>query len=66
LAKKFDVKQISFNSKGNMEYQTIQIRETEDKIGMITFHRPEKRNAGNDIQNDVICRAMYSGAGHGG
>ena len=28
-----------------MEYQTIQTQEREDKIGIITLHRPDKRNA---------------------
>ncbi len=30
---------------GDMEYQTIQTQEREDKIGIITLHRPDKRNA---------------------
>jgi len=28
-----------------MEYQTIQTQERDDKIGIITLNRPDKRNA---------------------
>ncbi|MBA4367823.1 MAG: enoyl-CoA hydratase/isomerase family protein [Desulfobacterium sp.] len=47
-----------------MEYQTIQIQETEDKIGVITLNRPEKRNALSiQMRNEISdCLKNWEGS----
>ena len=45
-----------------MEYQTIQLREREDRIGIITLNRPDKRNALSIMMRNEISACLSSWA----
>ncbi len=45
-----------------MEYQTIKIQEREDKIGIITLNRPDKRNALSILMRNEISDCLKSWA----
>lgn len=49
-----------------MEYQTIKIQEREDKIGIITLNRPDKRNALSILMRNEIsgCLTSWAGSDH--